>query len=738
MIFRHRRLLCLSLFALLSVAVAEQLPHAYKAPVFWTALTLALVLFALSLWKRRLLTVALALLLSSLAVFSSYQISYKRDAVSHLKNEALDMTVTVVSVQGEDGRDYIANGHMSVLVEGEPLSLPVKVVCPSAPSIGDVLFGKATYTPFESGAFQASQGFYGTVRFLDACRVVDRASSPTLALSALRARIAARIRSALPDENGELLCALLIGVRDGLPDAFSRDMSRLGTVHMLSLSGMHLVVLTAGIAFLLKRLRLGRRLRVLFLSAFVVFFMLLTGLSSSVMRAGFMFLFSSLPFFLREERDSVSSLTAAVALIAVWEPYAIADLSLWLSALSTLGILLFFDRWQTERERRPSLAKRCLRYAALSLSVTLAATLVTLPLTLCVFGTLPLLSPIGNLLLSPLTQLALYLGLAVAVLGSVPVLSWTVSVICKPIFTISSALGDIPNTVIALKHPVSLPLVFLLFALLLGYFLFTPKRRFPFRFPVTVCVCFSVLLTGVEGFSRLIHREELTVSYYSAEGEESDVLLFSYRGDKLLTVFSDFSYLQSAERQAPRDAAGELDGFLLPYYTKDSAEYTKALIQEQKVYALYLPTPQTAGEWAQYKDILSVAAACGTKTVATDDASPFFFGFLTASRIAFDLRLDGYAPRFAAFSFLFGYSRISYYSADALTADAGGDARASDILVFGKYGNEPQVLFHPDDFIAPDAEVLCSTPTSFPFVRPSGFVFSYTGTAYLPMKTNIS
>ena len=733
MIFRHRRLFCLSLFAVLSVFVAEHLPHDVKGTAFWALLALAFVFLCLGAWKRRFLVFVIALLLSATACLSSYQISYKKDAVAPLAEEATDMTVTVHTPLGKYKNGYLADGRLSLLVDGKWLSLPVKVHSPIAVAVGDVLFGEADFTPTEADSYQATQGIYGTVKYLDECKRVDRLSSPMLSLSKLREDIAKHIRSRMPNENGELLCALLIGVRDGLPDTFTRDMGRIGTAHMLSLSGMHLVVLTTGIALILKRLRLGKQWRVLLLSAFAVFFMLLTGLSSSVLRAGFMLLFSSLPLFMREERDSLSSLTAAVAVILLWEPYALWDIALWLSALSTLGILFFFDRRKWAEGGAPSPRRRILGYISLSLSVTLAATLATLPLTLCTFGRLPLLSPLANLLLSPLVQVALYLSVAVVFLGGIPLVSTVTSFVCKAVFALSDALADIPRTVLTFKSPTSLVLVFLLFALLLTYFAFVSRRRFSFRVPVALCLLFSLLLSGTEVYARLSHHGELSVSYYSAEWRESDALLFTYRGERLLAVFSDFSRIFSAEEDALASVGDELDGFLLPYYTKHAGDYVKALLERKKVFCLYLPTPQTESEKTMYTEILSVAAKEEARIVTTNPQTPFFFGTLTASPIFLDKKRHT-----ASYEFLFGYSRIQYYGGNTLKFGNAPHAQRADAVIFGSYGGRPRYIYSREAFIAPNAHVLCGDTDSFPFSDPRGIVFARTGTVYIPMETSHS
>lgn len=732
MFFQHRRMLLLSLFALFSVFVAETLTHTAKAFFFWGLCGLSLIFLIVSLLKKRFFVFALALLLSAGAFFSSYQISYRKGIAESLAEAgAAELSVSVRTPTGNSDDVYLAEGVLTVFDEKKPVKLRVKIISPTPMQSGDVLFGEAEFLLLEENDYGASEGFYGNVCF-EECRAVDRLTGLSYAVGDLRSFLIKRLHTAVPGEDGALFAALLLGNRSGLSPSFTRDMTRLGTSHMLSLSGMHLAVLTVGIAFLLKLLRLGKHLRTLILGLFVVFFMVLTGLSSSVMRAGFMFLLSALPLFLREERDSFSSLTAAVAVICLFEPYATRDLSLWLSTLATLGILFLFERMKNTKNESVSLRKRLFRAVLISLSVTVAATVATLPLTLLVFKTFPLLSPIANLLLSPLVQIALYLSLFTALLGHLPLLSWISTQICNLIFTISSILADIPRTFLPLESSYALIPVFLLFGSLLIYYLFCPKRLFRLRVPLAMCLICALTVGVIGGVPRLLHRDELKVSYFADKENRCDALLFRYKGERLMTAFSDFSFVGTAEREAFTLIAGELDGFLLPYYTENCAKYIEALVSAYKIYRLYLPTPQGTEEIEIYTDILTSAAEAGVPTVAFQADTPFFFEFLTVSHIL--ASAEALYPAAHA-EFLFGYGRIGYFSANALDEEASTCTLRADLLLFGTWGAPNNAQFPREEFISGDTRILCAAPVFLPLDNAEGIVFSVNATAYLPLRT---
>ena len=200
-----------------------------------------------------------------------------------------------------------------------------------------------------------------------------------------------------------------------------------------------------------------------------------------------------------------------------------------------------------------------------------------------------------------------------------------------------------------------------------------------------------------------------------------------------MTVLSDFSYFRTAEREALASVAGELDGFLLPYYTEDSAAYVTSLLETQKIYSLYLPAPRTAREMAAYEEILAKAEKEGVSITRFDANESFIFGSLTVSRLY--LGAGGEKPSFIFLEFLFGYSSIQYYSADAQGFSMRESSLDAELLIFGTYGGAPHNRFSREDFVSPDANVLCASPAYFPFSDLEGIVFSSNGRALLPMIT---
>ncbi|HEV7463106.1 MAG TPA: ComEC/Rec2 family competence protein [Methyloceanibacter sp.] len=73
-------------------------------------------------------------------------------------------------------------------------------------------------------------------------------------VDALRARVNARIRGALSGETGEIAVALITGERGGISEELNQAMRDSGLAHILSISGLHMVIMAGTVLWLVRAL----------------------------------------------------------------------------------------------------------------------------------------------------------------------------------------------------------------------------------------------------------------------------------------------------------------------------------------------------------------------------------------------------------------------------------------------------------------------------------------------------
>jgi len=207
---------------------------------------------------------------------------------------------------------------------------------------------------FDANGYYTSRGISGSVKEVTEFNIIDSGEYPiSYKIKDFRESICRRIIINSNKDVGGLLCALLLGEKDYLPLGVKTDFSRIGISHILALSGMHLAILAIGFSKLMMFMKLGKKPATILTILFTALYMILTGLSLSVMRAGFMLIISAVLFLLGNTKDSMTSLFVSVSLICIFQPYAIFDLSLWLSAFATLGIVVMSE-YQSEKYEKPS------------------------------------------------------------------------------------------------------------------------------------------------------------------------------------------------------------------------------------------------------------------------------------------------------------------------------------------------------------------------------------------------
>lgn len=240
----------------------------------------------------------------------------------------------------------------------------------------------------------------------------------------IRSAIKTAVYRILPDERGALAVALIIGDKSGLSSETLNNFRIAGISHVICVSGFHLSLWSTLIFEILRKLKLGEKLASL-LSAFVVIgFMLVSGLTYSVVRAGIMMLVFLLGNIIMRKRDSLNSLGFALTAIALFNPFAMGSVSLQLSALATLGIILYSQNFAHQIENKfdrikHKLPRKALKGVVSTFAVTVAATAFTLPVSLGIYGGFNFAVFAANLVAVPVAGLCMVLCVLGAAVGCI-------------------------------------------------------------------------------------------------------------------------------------------------------------------------------------------------------------------------------------------------------------------------------------------------------------------------------
>lgn len=128
-----------------------------------------------------------------------------------------------------------------------------------------------------------------------------------------------------------ILIGLLIGDTQNIDEDTVTAFKNSSLAHLLAVSGQHVTYIIIAISFTLKVIKMGKRSSY-FVSIFIIIlFVLLTGASSAVLRAGLMGILILLAKILYRKADVYTSLALSSIIIFIINPFAIYDIGLWLS-----------------------------------------------------------------------------------------------------------------------------------------------------------------------------------------------------------------------------------------------------------------------------------------------------------------------------------------------------------------------------------------------------------------------
>ncbi len=211
--------------------------------------------------------------------------------------------------------------------------------------------------------------------------------------------------------------ALLLGQRQDIDKATYTNYVNAGAIHILAISGLHVGIILLFLNMLFKpleHLRHGALIKTILLVAILWCFAFIAGLSPSVTRAVTMFSMLAITINLKRPTNTYNTLTLSLFLLLLVKSMFLFDVGFQLSYLAVFSIVsvdpLLYRLWQPKFWIVDKLWH--------TFTVTLAAQLGILPLSLFYFHQFPGLFFISNLVIIPLLGFILGLGVLVFILAA--------------------------------------------------------------------------------------------------------------------------------------------------------------------------------------------------------------------------------------------------------------------------------------------------------------------------------
>lgn len=632
-IFKNRPLaLAACIFAITAVlaSIAEK-----RTVIYGIFITLALLLLLLILKilhkkksrERALLALVLSFVLLSLC--SSYLFFHVRYA----------------DVQKKNGEEVTAEGYVLERLGSAPYYTHLRVHLTSLDGerVGYDAILETTYTSaLQAGdrfsvtgiqrAFTEEEAFdEESFRLAEGCMTVITCDTPKkcqflapttnlrILANRLNLRLSYLLRSRIGGETGGVASALLLGNRTWLTKDAALHFRRAGVSHLLALSGLHVSILIGALEFILRKLYLPKLARAAIVPVFAIGYLALTGFSMSTCRAVLMICVLYVGVLLRAQYDSFTALCVTLSAILLVTPYAVLDLSMWMSFLAAGAIIIFSPALSDALEllrvkcRLPNAIYRVLVACLSALAVGFFANLALLYLNAAVFGEISLASvPVTLLLSIPVTALII----CSAILLLFPFLP-LLPTICSLLGTVILALTERASDMSGVLLPVTERIEHLILLLLTVLFVCFAVCRIRHRGRVVVgmsalcavLVAVSLLITNL---SPIYDKSARTI-----EAGKGEIRLYTAHGEAVLVNDAKGNSSEAYEiKTAALDARCTEIGDLVMYrYYNQATYFILRLSARMRVERLHLPIPQNAREEAIASRLVQEAGLHGIKVI---------------------------------------------------------------------------------------------------------------------------
>lgn len=450
--------------------------------------------------------------------------------------------------------------------------------------------------------------------------VLERSGGRDLghALAALRARGEAVIAALIPNPEAALLTGILLGREGGISADVMGAFRTTGTAHIIAISGFNITVIAGALLKMLTR-TVGRRWAVAITIPAVALYAVFVGADPPVVRAAIMGCIALVALLLGRRSDALNALAVSALLMTAIRPQAIWDVGFQLSFAATLGMILYGDPLHRRvgaflSARVPAAwGKVVVGWFGDALAATLAAQVLTLPLTVTYFHNLSPISIIANLFIVPVQPqimtwggVALLLGLVWVPLG-MP-LAWAAWLFLVYTIRAAEALAALPGASLEVAR-VPWPMVVAYYAVAAGLTLGSRRvrrwlgpaaRRWRWKGALAI-VAALVWIAGLQMPDGRLHVHFINV------GEGDAVLVRTPRGSAvLIDGGSDPARLLS---EVGRRLPFWQRSLPLVFLTHPHADHAGGLIGVLERYRVGAFMDARAGKTPEYKACVAAAQA---------------------------------------------------------------------------------------------------------------------------------
>ncbi len=353
-------------------------------------------------------------------------------------------------------------------------------------------------------------------------------------------------------ENNELAVAsaLIVGYRETIPDEIKKAYAETGAIHVLAVSGLHVGIVLMIFTFLLFPFLPKTTFQKIIKNGIIIsgiwIFALITGASPSVTRAATMFSLLVIGVNIQRSTNIYNTIAGSAFLMLLLNPFLLYNISFQLSYAAVLGIVFF----QPKLYKLIFFKNKIFSYVWTLTTVSIAAQLSTLPLTIYYFHKLTTMFWLSGLIVVPAAFIILLLGLSMFVIEAiVPIVNipigFTLYWIIKIINHIIFGIQQIPFSFIEGLWLTKLS-TYSMIGLIVLVSIFFLQKKIRWLYYALTLLLFSAINYSFSSIKTFKKRE---ITFYNIRKE---TLIDFFDGKRLITL-SGFNAETKSEQYAAKN-----------------------------------------------------------------------------------------------------------------------------------------------------------------------------------------
>lgn len=412
--------------------------------------------------------------------------------------------------------------------------------------------------------------------------------------------------------------ALIFGDKAYLEKDEIINYKNLGTSHLLAISGLHLGVLISLIYFILLRLRFSVEIIEKIVFLVIPFYMLISGFSPSVLRAGGMIMLYII--FRKKDITKLEALLTTFILMLFINPLLIFDIGFELSFLITFCLLMSDDFLSGSKNIFTS-----------GFKINLVSSLASLPILVMNFYTFSYISIISNIFLVPIFSLVIF---PLVLISYVVFLfsSTMFNVIFKPILNISFSFFDKIQDLFLNFSPVVIGrhnnyVGVIIFIFILGILIYLNKNKFLLATLGVLLLFFTLLGFSYIGEDKI---EEVKIGkgeiYYVRGGRHN---LLVNTSNNIQNFYNDFrkkdveyDIINEYNQMLNYEGKRKIDYLVLTSFKRDKVGYASELVGKDMVNEVIVLDKNKH----KLKEIIELAKFKGIKVIEIKENTGFDLG----------------------------------------------------------------------------------------------------------------